>query len=291
MRIKLFNCHHAVPTHRLTEGLFATLVSGLHDAPDGSYLGDLGGDNIAHDNAYTELRHQYYVWKNLLRHYDYVGFEHYRRMFFIDPMPYDTLADLSWELADFRRTFAVDQHKPTLDIGPDPYEAHWRMRRQFDRADTIAATAFIAGHDIITQRPQESRSLEEQWKSCLPSEWWDLTVAAFRQARYFQDRPCLVDFGLRSPVWHNMYIMRSSLFDEYMTLLWDCFAVLTEQIEPLRRGWGHHSERIFNFYLCQKAMEDPTLRVGRLPFLLRSAHHVPPLENDLTEVKIDDGAA
>ncbi len=100
MRIKLFNCHPAVLTHRLTQGLFATLVSGLHDAPDGSYLGDLGGDNIAHDNAYTELRHQYVVWKNLLRHYDYVGFEHYRRMFVIDPMPYDTLADLSWELAD-----------------------------------------------------------------------------------------------------------------------------------------------------------------------------------------------
>jgi len=34
---------------------------------------DLGGINIAGDNLYSELRHQFFVWKNLMADFDYIG--------------------------------------------------------------------------------------------------------------------------------------------------------------------------------------------------------------------------
>lgn len=282
MKIRIFNCHHDIPTESMVGPLFASLVSGRHDAPDGSYLGDLGGLNIAGDNAYTELRHQYFVWKNLLPAYDYVGFEHYRRMFFIDPMPAARLEAVHPGMYGFRRGFHADALRSHYDIDPDSYTAHWAMRRAFDDADMLAVERIIGSHDIITQRPSDwPETLEEQWKACMPPDRWEPMVESVRRCGYFRDRPCRIDFGLRSAVWNNMYIMRASLFDEYMRFLMDCIDFLAATTEPMHRGWGHHAERIFNFYLFQKQMEQPTLRVGRLPYLLRSAMYTEALPNRL----------
>ena len=87
MRLKIYACHHAVPEFTCNTEIFQTFVSNVPAPEDGSFMSDLDKINIAGDNLYSELRHQYFVWKNLLQDHDYVGFEHYRRPFFIDTLP------------------------------------------------------------------------------------------------------------------------------------------------------------------------------------------------------------
>jgi len=274
MTAKIFNCHHVTPLFAASTELFVTLVSGLHDSPDGSYLGDLGGKNIAEKNVFSEYRHQYFVWKNLLHLYDYVGFEHYRRMFFIDPMPPDRLQNILPELLHFRRIFASEQHRSHLDVGPDAYASHWRMRKAFTDSDTIKARIYISHFDIIVQRADCTMTIKEQWDSCMPLPYWDIIVDAVKKSRYFRDRNCHIDFNMRSPIWNNMYIMRADIFDEYMHFLMDCVEQMSPGLQDWHRAWGHCGERIFNFFLFQKMIEEPLLRVGRLPFILRSPEYV-----------------
>lgn len=102
MRFKIFVCHYKLPVLPLQTPLFSYLVSGERSAADGFWLGDLDGDNIAADNHFSELRHHYYVWKNLLSQYDYVGFEHYRRMLFIDLLPPERPALVAPDLLHIR---------------------------------------------------------------------------------------------------------------------------------------------------------------------------------------------
>ena len=79
MRLKIFSCHHLRPEFTCNTEIFQTLVSNLPEPADGSFMSDLGGINMANNNLYSELRHQFFVWKNLIDSYDYIGFEHYRR--------------------------------------------------------------------------------------------------------------------------------------------------------------------------------------------------------------------
>src|SRR6204780_4712463 len=107
MRLKIFSCHHLKPEFTCNTEIFQTLVSNLPEAEDGSFMSDLGNINIAGDNLYAELRHQFYVWKNLIEDYDYIGFEHYRRPFFIDPLPAVRLATDFPGLWEIRLFFAA----------------------------------------------------------------------------------------------------------------------------------------------------------------------------------------
>ena len=61
MRIKIFSCHHQAPAESLMTSLFATLVSGEKSDPNGRFLGDLDGPNIATQNEHSELRLHYHV--------------------------------------------------------------------------------------------------------------------------------------------------------------------------------------------------------------------------------------
>jgi hypothetical protein len=274
MTAKIFNCHHVTPQFAASTELFVTLVSGMQDSPDGSYIGDLGGKNIAQKNVFSEYRHQYFVWKNLLHLYDYVGFEHYRRMFFIDAMTPDRLRGILPELLHFRRIFASEQHRSHLDVGPDAYAGHWQMRQSFTNSDTLNAKIYLSYFDVIVQRADSKMTIKEQWDSCMPLSYWNILVEAVKGSQYFRDKTCYIDFGMRSPVWNNMYIMRAEIFDEYMRFFMDCVERMSPQLQDWHRAWGHCGERIFNFFLFQKMIENPLLRVGRLPFILRSPEYV-----------------
>ena len=92
MRVKLFSCHHLQPRFTCNTEIFQTLVSNLPAPADRSFISDLERENIAGENLYAELRHQYFLWKNLSSELEYIGFEHYRRPFFIDPKSALTIA-------------------------------------------------------------------------------------------------------------------------------------------------------------------------------------------------------
>ena len=267
VRVKIFSCHHAVPARPARGGLFTSLVSGVRAAADGSYLGDLDGVNIAALNTHSEMRHQYFVWRNLLCHYDYVGFEHYRRPFFIDPLPVDDLEQRFPAVLGLRQWLAHDVQSVWRVVDPATADAYRDMRDGLDETVSARVAAWIATADVITLRPA-AQALDAQWRETPLADRWDDLVAAVRNTRYFASRACRVDFSLTGPVYCNMYILRAGLFADYMAFWADCMAYLQRRVGPGERILGHFAERVFNFWLYQKRIEQPLLRVRTLPHLL-----------------------
>lgn len=268
MRIKILSCHHQVPAEPLMTSLFATLVSGEPSDPKGRFLGDLDGPNIATQNEHSELRLHYHVWKHLLPHYDYVGFEHYRRLFFLDPIPGAEMSARYPFFHGLRRHFQRDQGAGFAELTPAEFSAYQSMRRNFDAQSVQRLKAWISDHDVITLRPFAPAPLDEQWHTTGVAPYWDQLIAAMRAHSYFQDRPAEFDVSLNQPSYCNTYIMRADLFDEYMRFWLEAMTLLAASLTVTPRLLGHFAERVFNFFLMQKRVENPLLRVSRLPFLL-----------------------
>lgn len=291
-RAKIFNCHHVIPDRRLDNGLFSTLVSGAHNDPAGTYLGDLDGINIAAQNIFSELRHQYYVWKNLLSNFSYVGFEHYRRVLFLDTGLKRAGGNSSSQLAAYRRRFAQDKKLAHLRIDADSFNAYWEMRQSMDDITIATLTRWIGRHDVILPRPLITDGMEKQWKSCLPVEVWDLMQKAVEQSAFGRHHRIMTPVDLCSASVNNMYIMRSDIFDEYMEFLFDCIAYMRplvpkQHMRRLRSIWGHCGERLVNIYLYVKKVQDPLFQIGYVPYLVHLASFVPRWPNDLDLSQID----
>ena len=185
MRLKVFSCHHLKPEFTCNTEIFQTLVSNIPEPEDGSFMSDLGGINIAGDNLYSELRHQYFVWKNLIADYDYVGFEHYRRPFFIDPLPSRTLAAEFPDLWDMRLFFAAS-NKLGLLRERDVFEQYLTMRRSLDVPAIARLEQWIGCYDIVVPRVH-IQNIQQQWKSCFEDDiYWDTMVEGVIKSRFFE---------------------------------------------------------------------------------------------------------
>jgi hypothetical protein len=267
MRLKIFSCHHMRPEFICNTEIFQTFVSNLPAPEDGSFMSDLGGINIAGDNLYSELRHQFYVWKNLIRSYDYIGFEHYRRPFFIDPLPAQRLAAEFPGLWQARLFFAAFK-----DVGlrrePDLFEEYLAMRRSLDPGTITQLRQWIGGYDVVVPRPN-FENIEQQWKGCFDNDiYWNTMVEGINSSRFFKPRRNHIFFQLEICYFANMYIMRSDLLDEYLDFCFDILAFCKSRLALQGRALGYFSERLFSFWLYQKRVELPTLRVLELPFLM-----------------------
>ena len=222
MRLKLFSCHHMKPTITCNTEIFQTLVSAIPAPPDGSFMSDLDGINIANDNRYSELRHQFFVWKNLIGEYDHIGFEHYRRPFFIDTLPAKQLATNFrgiWE----KRLYFAGFNDVGLRCDPDNFAQYFAMRRSLDAASVLELKQWITGYDVVVPRPNVE-NIEQQWKGCFDDDiFWDTMVEGIDQSRIFRTRSNLICLQMEVCYFANMYIMRSDLLDEYLTF---CFEVL-----------------------------------------------------------------
>lgn len=267
MRLKIFNCHHLVPERTLTSGIFATMVSGQRSDPQGRFLGDLDGINIADQLEHSEMRQQYHVWKHHLWKYDYVGFEHYRRLFFLDPLTGTELTARYPAFHPIRRRLLSDQSASSQDVSTAQFDEYLAMRREFDSAATIRLTGWIGAHDVITMRSMLPGPIDEQWATTGVAQYWPILVGSVIANSYFSDHPCEVDFSMNQPAYCNMYIIRADLFDEYMRFWLESVTYIAAHVPPHPRLIGHFSERLFNFFLMQKRMENPLLKVGRLPYL------------------------
>jgi hypothetical protein len=263
----IYICHHAVPDYTLDLPMFSTLVTGVAAPPDGAFKSDLDGENISAQLEHSEMRQQFYVWRNTLKHYDYVGFEHYRRLFFLDPLLDDQIRERFPFIQQARFKFLGDQHMARLVVTRPEFDAYVTMRRQLTFSALENLKSWIASHDIIVQRPLFSMALDEQWKTTHMADMWDTLVEATLQNRYFDHHPMQIDFAMKTPHYCNMYIMKAALFDEYMHFWWDSMTYIKRRITVSPRVLGHFSERLFNFFLMQKRMESPLLRVGMLPHL------------------------
>ncbi|SIQ39723.1 protein of unknown function [Acidiphilium rubrum] len=267
MRLQIFNCHHAVPDRPLTIGPFTTLVSGLHSDPAGRYLGDLDGANIAHRLEHSEMRQQYHVWKDHLWKYDYVGFEHYRRLFCLDPLPGSEIASRYKDWRPIRQRLLSDQTACRHDLCSSMFDRYLDMRRGFDPGAISRLTQWIGAHDVIVLRAILPDPIDTQWATTHMAEYWPILVGAVISSSYFKDRSVEIDFAMNQPAYCNMYILRAEIFDDYMRFWHEAVGFIASHITVYPRLVGHFAERLFNFYLMQKRMEDPLLKVGRLPYL------------------------
>jgi hypothetical protein len=69
-----------------------------------------------------------------------------------------------------------------------------------------------------------------------------------------------------------MYMMSSTLLVEYLEFCFEVLAYCESRLTLGGRALGYFSERLFSFWFYQKRVENPTLRVLELPFvMLRSS--------------------
>jgi hypothetical protein len=267
MRLKIFNCHQRRPEFPCNSEIFQTLVSNLPAPEDGSFMSDLGGINIAEKSQYAELRQQFFVWQNLVDRYDYIGFEHHRRRFFIDTLPADRLAKAFSNVWEMRLRFAACNNVG-LRCEPEIFQEYLDMRRSLGASAITELKQWVGGYDIIVPRPQIG-NIEQQWKAPLADDtFWDTMVEGVNRSEVFRARPNLACFQLEVCYGANMYIMRGDLLNEYLTFCFEVLAFCQSRLELGRGAPGFFAERLFSFWLYQKRIELPTLRVLELPVLM-----------------------
>ena len=246
-------------------GNIPTLVSNLPEPADGSFMSDLNNINIADDNLYAELRHQFYVWQNLSGLYDYIGFEHYRRPFFIDPLPATELAANFPDVMNMRLHFngfsGAGLRRDSAGFGE-----YLSMRRSLDANAVQDVKAWIGHFDVIVPKANDE-NIEQQWKQFHDHDCWDVLVEGIKENKLFKTHPNYIFFQIHRCYFANMYIMRRELLDEYLSFCFEVLAFCRSRLSLTGRALGYFSERVFSFWLYQKRIESPTLRVLELPFV------------------------
>ncbi len=266
MQGRIFTCHHTTPERVTTGGLFATLMSGAHDDERTGLLGDLGGHNIADPNWHSEMRHQHHVWHDRLDGLDYVGFEHYRRVFLVNPLDAKRMRRFNPWLLDIVNQLVSDQLCVGAVLDERLFNAYLDLR-EICAGEMMSHMDFImAGSDIVTHRLQPIK-LDDQFKQCHPAEHWDIFTSTVRETRFFHRTGGLIDFSLRSTFFCNMYVARTALFREYMEFWSECMRMLEHRIPLRERYLGYFAERLLNLFVNGKRLIDPRLRVRVLPFL------------------------
>ena len=268
MRVKIYSCHHAQPEFIFSTPLFQTMVSGVAMPSDSRVETDLIGDNINADNDFSELRHQYFVWKNKATQFDIVGFEHYRRPFLIDLFESHELDNRHKFLFGLRRRY---NSSPVwaLVIDDNDMLEYMKLRSNLSEEQDERIQRWLGSYDIVVNTGVSER-IDEQWQNTgHDAALWNVIVDLTRASPYFEKRQCVIDFSLSRVFYRNMYIMRSDLYSEYMEF---CFGILFKMRDELKirshRLYGYVSERLFNFWIYQKKIDTPALRVLELPVLL-----------------------
>ncbi|MBR0558735.1 DUF4422 domain-containing protein [Neokomagataea anthophila] len=278
MRVKIFSCHYQKPTHTVNTELFADLISGYHSDPDGAYIGDLDGVNIAEQNDFSEIRHHYYVWKNLLDDYEYIGFDHYRRKFFITPMPYDKLQSISPHYAEQRDGFDTDQKIHEIQQSREDFLDYFTIRKNFTPAEIDSFKHWLSQYDVVVPRMwhlHDRPDLESEWKnSGLPPQMWEMFMASMRDKPQFSPLPY---HPIRTSNHNSIFIMKTELFDEYMHGLFaavkDLEALMEGKLDPFPRRWGYVAEKALNYFILSKRKKHPFFNVAQVPLVVRTLHN------------------
>ena len=278
VRVKIFSSHHALPETPVTATkIFEPILTNIPMELADGIVTDKSGSNIAGKATFGSVRQHYFVWKNLAPKLDYVGFEQYRRVFFIDPLPSDVLEKEFPTLLGLRQKILRSATDGLVQesVGPELFAAYMNMRASWTDDVVKRVKSWIDGFDIIYPRPYRpstiesiGKNIETQWKVCHRPEVWDPFVLILKRTTYFRTHKLLIDFDMECFPVHNMYIMRRDFFYEYMGIWQECFFELEglfPNAEP--RMWEWLSERLFALFCAQKRLEMPLLRTCELPVL------------------------
>jgi hypothetical protein len=268
MRVKIFTTCHFVPEHYLANDLYASLVMGHTIGHHPALLSDEWGVNIAGEASYCEMRGQYYVWKNLLSAYDFIGFQHYRRFIFFDQMPQASHNEL---LLQIRRAYLRDAHAIEIKVDAPFFREYQNTLQRLGPRDIDALREFVGRYDIITVRPWPC-SLAEQYRTTHVAEDWDALADVLSRHSRFRGKSNHLELDLKMLYSCNMYVMSAAAFDDYMSFWHETMQEFSRLVKPHQdpyqsRVYGFISERIFTLYLYQLRMERPQLRITALPYV------------------------
>ncbi len=266
MNGRIYICHHLPPSRIVANSLFSTLLCGAHDDERTGVLGDLGGRNIAEPNWHSEMRHQYHVWQDRIGDLDYVGFEHYRRLFFVNPLNAMRMRRFNPWLLDVVNQLIADETCVGAVLDQRLFNAYLDLREICEGEMKSHMDFVMASSDIITHRVQALR-LDEQFKSFHPADDWDIFVRTVRETRFCHQSGGSLDFALKTTFYCNMHVMRTDLFRQYMEFWSDCMRMLEARLALRERYLGYFSERLLNLFVHGKRLQDARLRVRTLPFV------------------------
>lgn len=245
MNLKIYVAHHK-PGFVYNSDIYEPIQVGraLSDTKL-PMIGDDTGDNISHLNPwYCELTAQYWVWKNV-KNLDSVGFCHYRRCFSLN--------------INLRETFRkLGKYSAHLILGnlfwPGKYQTFHQVDTVYDKTtakmklDKFSKVALrkIQNVDLIDLRRAYFSSETVRSHYCrhivqdhLDKER-DVLIQLHPEYKYAYEKV----MNGREFFLCNMYLMKWSIFDDYMSWL---FSILNEYHH--RYGvWCVHDKRLFGYF-------------------------------------------
>lgn len=261
---RFFLCHHRYPDIVLNTPLFKTMVTNQPASPHDGLLSDLGGDNIATEESFSEMRQQYAVWKNDLDGLTHVGFEHYRRILFVDPLTDKELLARAPNILAHRRASALQASAPTRVMNAADFDSYLSLRKSLTASDLDTLQTYLCSFDLVVPRPLSQEPLGEQWIRHHPAEVWRaLEEALASRDIYYHHR--LATFYA-----YNIYFMRVDLFAEYMSFAWSILSDVQSRTSiRTPRLWGFLTERLFSIFVADKRIRNPMLKILEAPVAFR----------------------
>jgi hypothetical protein len=268
MKIKIYSCHHNRPIFAATGDIFTPIWTGGEADPAGRWITDLQGLNLHAAKDFNEMRQQFFAWRNLMEGVDYIGFEHYRRLFLLDPLPADECGVRFPRVLEARCAMAADTLLWRHDSDCETFAQYIHLRKSLTQSETEKLTEWVASHDIIAPRRHTFAPMEVQWKQCqCPDSAWDAFVESILASAFWRGRRNYLNFAQVGAHYCNMFIMKIGLFDEYMQFWSEVMFNVQAAVDRSMRYLGYLSERLFSLWVLQKQIENSLLRVVDVPYL------------------------
>lgn len=261
---RLFLCHHRYPDVVLDTPLFKTMVSNLPASPHDGLLSDLGGDNIATEQSFSEMRQQYAVWKNGLDGLTHVGFEHYRRVLFIDPLTDKELLARAPNIFAHRRASVLQANASTRVMNETDFDSYLSLRKSLTASDLDSLQRYLCSFDLVVPRPLCQEPLAQQWHRHHPAGVWSAMEEALASRNVHYHHRLATFYA------YNIYFMRADLFAEYMTFAWSILSDVQSRTDiRTPRLWGFLTERLFSIFVFNKRLQNPMLKILEAPVAFR----------------------
>lgn len=181
-------------------------------------------DNIAHLNSkLNEMTAIYSYWKNLMKDADYIGFNHYRRLFKIE--------DLN-DIAEY----------DVIDAKPIPM---------------VLNIGYFTGSPILNYVLTD---IKNGYAICHKIDDWNKMEALLKKTPYYVDfEEWSKQNSFTSPC--NMFVMKRKLFDEYCEFIFPILFELEKQVDLTgydnyqKRQLAFLAERLTSLFLYSKKQQ------------------------------------
>lgn len=223
--LKIFVIQNRDPEIPIKSPNFLKIVKGGYQPSKGDYIQDNLGENISdRDLTWAEITAFYYVWKNY-KNLEFVGFCHFRRYFY-------ALSEYPYFGQDFFNL------TPTAE----------NMEILTSEVNVNALKRILTVTDCIVARPRRfAVSVKDQFCSVHPD--WDIFIEGIRHLGSPYADYCAWFDHTNSINCCNMFIMRWTDFDKYMSVLFRLLDWVGARRIYSDKQIAYQAERFLSFYL------------------------------------------